>query len=305
MATSPVTYSNQGPRLTVNAMLKDPLLIRQRMLRMADKQFIMEALLRNVGATTSGVVQYEESSPQFADQEPMVVAEGGEIPLGTGSEGLWKAAATIKLARGIEITREARDRNRFDLVQKRMNQVRNTMVRAWERRLFTMFSTHPGISTVAGGVWSSVADGSIRANILDGIQAVTEAVSPTTGNPDDFLGFTPDTIVIPQTTMYDMLLNTAFIDVYKNSPIITKSPIYTGTLEREILGLTVMTSRFLAPGAAYILERGTAGGYSDERSLSISPTREEPNRECWRSNVVRRTAMFLDEPGAVCKITYT
>lgn len=305
MATTSVQYSNQGPRITVNAMIKDPLLVRARMLRMMDQQFIMEALLRNVGGTQSGVIQYEESSPQFLDDVPMTVAEGGEIPLGQGAEGLWKAAATIKLARGIMITREQRDRNRFDLVQKNMNRLRNTMIRSWEIRLFNMLSTHPSVPVVAtgGDPWVLGPAATIRNDILAAIQAVAEAKSTTTGGANDYFGFTPDTLVISTRTMYAMMQNAAFIDIYKSSPIITKSPIYTGTLEREILGLTVMTSRFMSDTEAYVLERNTIGGYADERPLTVTPTREQPDNETWRADVIRRTGMFLDEPQAAAKIT--
>lgn len=300
--TIPVQYSNEGMRVTVNAMIKDPLFIRGRMLRMADKQFIMEALLRKVPNTQSGVVQYEETSPQFADDEPMLVAEGGEIPLGLGQEGKIKAAATIKLARGVEITREQRDRNRYDMVNKRMTQVRNTMVRAWERRMFTLLNTHPDVATVAtvGDAWSTQT-AKIRNDIMDAIEAVAEAKAGQQGD-DDYLGYEPDTLVVSTRTRYNMMLNDLFAKVYEQSPLATKSPIYTGQLERDVLGLTVMVSRFMPDDVAYVMQSKTIGGYSDERPLTISPTYEDRDREVWRANVVRRTAMFLDEPKAAAKI---
>lgn len=306
MATTPVQYSNQGPRITVNAMVKDPLLIRQRFLQMADKEFIMEALLRNVGGTQSGVIQYEESSPLFLDDDMAVVAEGAEIPLGQGSEGLWKAAATIKIARGIVVTQEARDRNRFDLVQRRMVQTKNTMIRAWERRLFTLLSTHPSIPLIAtaGDPWTGAAP-LIRKDIILAKKAVEQAISPTTGGADDFLGFTPDTLVVSRNVAYTMTLDPAFIDIYKSSPLVTKSPIYTGQLERDVEGLTIMASRFLPDTYAYVMERGTVGGYSDERPLYVSPTVRDDDREIWRANVVRRTGMFIDQPLACAKIDIT
>jgi hypothetical protein len=275
---------------------------------MADKQFIMEALLRNVGRPESGVIQYEESSPLFLDDDMAVVAEGAEIPLGQGSTGLWKAATTVKIARGIVVTQEARDRNRVDLVQQRMTQVKNTMVRAWERRLFAMLSTHPDIPTVStgGGVWAGTgATPTIRKDIIMAKKAVGQAVSPTTGNPDDYLGFEADTLVISENTAYTMTLDPSFIDIYKSSPIVTQSPIYTGQLERQVEGLTIMTSKFLPDTYAYVLQRNVIGGYGDERPLFVSPTVRDDDREIWRSNVVRRTGMFLDQPLACAKIAIT
>lgn len=297
------SYSNQGMRITVNSMIKDPLVIRQRVLRMADKQFIMEALLRKVPNTQSGVVQYAQEEPLFLNDEPEVVAEGAEIPVLQGSDAQLKAAHTIKLALGIEITQEMRDRNRVDRVQKRLDQANNTMVRAWENRMFSMVQGS-GAPTVAATVpWDAVDPNTvkIRKDVLSGISAVSEALAGDQAN--DFLGFVPDTLVISTRTMYNMLLNDPFVKIYEQSPLVTKSPVYTGQLERQILGLNVMTSRFMPDTEAWVLEAKTIGGYSDERPLNVSPLRRDDDREVWRANMVRSTAMFMDEPKALARIT--
>lgn len=306
---TPSHYSGSGPRITVNSFIKDPLLIRARMIRLAEQQFIMEALLRQVPGTDSGVIGYEESTPLFTDDDAAVVAEGAEIPLTMGQDGVPKAAFTIKTALGIEITRETRDRNRVDKLQQRMVQVRNTIVRHWERRLFNAFNAAVPTANVLdiGGAsfaarnWYTGTAPTIRDDILSAIQLVSEAEVP--GQDDSFLGFVPDTMVISTRTMYAMLKDDGFAEIYKNSPIVTESPVYTGQLPRQIFGLTIMSSRFMGDDDAYILQRKEVGGYSDERPYSVSPTREDPDREVWRSNAVRRTAIFVDQPYAIAKIT--
>lgn len=304
---TPVTYSGAGPRITVNQMLKDPLAIRERMLRMADKQFIMEALLRRVPNTQSGVVAYNESTPLFADDDAAVVAEAAEIPLGQGQSGVPKAAFTVKTALGIEVTRETRDRNRMDLVTMRMTQVRNTFVKHWENRLFTALNAAVPAGNIvtisAGNEWDSATQTNvnIRQNILDAIEKVAEATVPGQGS-DAYLGFVPDTIVMSTRVMYDLLLNDKFVKIYEQSPLAEKSPVYTGTLERQILGLNVLTSRFMNDDFVFVLESKTVGGYSDERPLQVSPTYPDNPREVWRSDVVRRTAIFVDQPLAIAKI---
>lgn len=301
-----VTYSGQGPRLTVNAMLVDPLMIRARMLQMMTQQFIMAALLRNAPATQSGAVVYAESNPLFATDDAAEIAEGAEIPLGQVQVGNPKVQVTRKTGLGVEITREMRDRNRIDLVQLSMDQVRNTMVRNWERRLFTAFdaATAQTGMVVAGSQWSNPASGNARQDILSATKAVTEAIAPSMdpNNQQDFFGFVPDMLVISTTSQYNLMQNSNFVQLYLGGDIAERNPNYTGQLERKLLTLDVLTSRFVAPNTSYVLQSNVVGGYSDERPLGVTPLYADLPREVWRADVVRRTAIFIDQPYAVAKI---
>lgn len=303
---TPVTYSGQGPRLTVNALLVDPLMIRARMLQMMDQQFIMNALLRNAPGTQSGAVVYAESNPLFAQDDAQEVAEGGEIPLGQSQIGNPKVARTTKTGLGVEITREMRDRNRIDLVNLAMDQVRNTMVRNWERRLFTSFdaATAQTGMVVAGSAWSVPSSGLARRDILSATKAVTEAAAPNMdpNNQQDFFGFMPDTLVISTTSQYNLMQSTDFVQLYLGGDIADRNPYYTGQLERKVLNLEVLVSRFVAPNTSYVLQSNVLGGWSDERPLGVTPLYADMPREVWRADVVRRTAIFIDQPYAVCKI---
>lgn len=303
----PSQYSGSGPRITVNAFIKDPLLIRARMTNMFEQQFIMNQLLRNVGSAEAGVIQYEESTPLFTDDDASVIAEGGEIPLTTGQDGIPKAAFTIKTGMGIEITEETRTRNRVDKLQQRMVQVRNTITRHWERRLFNAFDAAIPAGnvldlgpTAAASSWYAGSAPKIRNNILDAKQLITEAQVPS--QDSNYFGFDPDTIVISTRTLTAMLKDDEFAKVYANSPLANLSPRYTGVLEKQLYGLTWVTSRFMGDEDAYLLESGTCGGWSDERPLQTSPTYQIREREVWRSDVVRRTAIFVDQPYAIAKI---
>lgn len=301
--TTPHTYSNSGNRITVNAMIKDPLLIRARMLRMMDQQFIMNTLLRRAPRAEAGVILYQQSTPLFTDDDVSVIAEAAEIPLVQGQDGIPQVAFTVKTGLGIEITIEMKNRNRVDQVQTRMTQVRNTILRHWERRLFQAFTTAvPAGNTItltAGSEWDGTTP-AIRSNILDAMQLIREAEVP--GMDDAFLGFDPDTIVLSTRTATMMMKDDDFRKVYEGSPLANKNPFYTGQLERQAFGLNWITSRFMTDDEVYLLERNTVGGYSDERPLQVSPTYEDRDREIWRTNVVRQTGIFVDQPYALAKI---
>lgn len=306
MPTASGNYSQQGLRITVNGLIKDPLMIRERFLSMARNQFMMEDVLRRVPGTDSGVIAYSESAPLFADEDPSVVAEGGEIPIVTGKDGVPKAAFTVKLGAGIEITRETRDRNRVDKVNQRMEQVRNTFVRAWERRMFDALNAAAVPTQAASAAWGTTTT-NIRSDVLTALRAVREAnLSGAAPGPnvDDYLGFEPDTIVMSTRTEAKFFNNTSVVEVYKNGGSLDmKQPMYTGTLERTFMGLRVLTSRFMKDDFVWIMERKTVGGYSDERPLGVTPLYEDRPREVWRADAVRRTAIFVDQPKAAIKIT--
>jgi hypothetical protein len=296
-------YSGQGPRLTVNSMIADPLMIRARLLQMADQQFIMEALLRPVPSTPSGAIVFSESTPLFASDDATDVAEGGEIPLGVGQDGLPRVAHTTKTGLGIEITREMRDRNRTDLVNLRLDQVRNTLVRNWERKLFAAFSgLTPAVTINAANPWASST--TIRNDIGGAVKGITTAVTPNSdpNNNQDYIGFVPDTLVIPFASQYDIMLNTSFTSLYLGGDIAERNPQYTFQLERNVMNLQVLMSRFLPAGTAYVLQSKVCGGWSDERPLGVTPLYPDQPREVWRADVVRRTGIFIDQPLSVAKI---
>jgi len=311
VAPTPHSYSGEGPRITVNAMVKDPLIIRARMLQMFQQQFIMEALLRQAPPAEAGVLLYSESTPLFTDDDASVIAEAAEIPLVQGQDGVPKAAFTIKTGMGIEITVEMKNRNRVDQVTTRMTQVRNTIVRHWERRLFAaLLAAVPAANVLnldAGGTgfaannWYTGSAPKIRENILDALELVREAVHPGLGS-DAYLGFDPDALVISTRTATAMMKDDDFRKAYEGSPLAEKNPFYTGQLERQVMGLNILTSRFMNDDYAFVLQKKVVGGYTDERSLQTSPTYEDKDREVWRANTVRQTGIFIDQPYAVAKI---
>lgn len=303
------TYSSSGNRLFVNDLIKDPLLIRGRLLDMARNQFMMEDVLRRVPGTQSGVVQWSETTPLFASEDPSIVAEGGEIPLIQGEDGVPRAAFTVKIAAGIEITREARDRNRIDQVNKRLTQVRNSFVRVHERRMLSALNAAATLTMDSTLPWTTNTAAPIRSDVLTAIRTVREAnASNTPGGPDvnDYLGYEPDTLVMSTRTEALFFNNDSVTEVYeRGSSLDMKQPMYTGTLEKTFMGLRVLTSRFMEDDVVWIMERKTVGGFSDERPLGVTPLYEDKPREVWRADAVRRTAIFIDEPKAAIKIDIT
>lgn len=308
------SYSTQGTRVTVNDFIKDPLLVPARMLRLLDNEWIMESILRKEGPAVGGVISFEESTPLFADEDPSIVAEGGEIPLVMGSDGLPRAAYTVKLGAGIEITRETQSRNKLSKVTRRMDQVANTFTRAWELRMKTaldaavaatgkVFDATTGVVGAVGyNVWDDVT-APIRIQTMKTKLLVSQSVATTDPQQaNSFLGLRPDVMIMSENNATRFIANNSVNDIYKNSPEVKNAPLFNGTLPRQFMNLFIMSSRFLSDADVYVLERKTVGGYSDEYAFATTPMYEDKPRQTHRADSTRRTAIFIDQPQAVAKI---
>jgi hypothetical protein len=299
-------YSNEGPRLTVNDLIKDPVLIPRRFLKLAEHEFMMESLLRRVPSATGGVIKYELEPPLFAEDDPLIVAEGGEIPLTQAAVGEPRSVITTKYGSGIEITKEMKTRNRLDEVNRRSEQVKNTFVRLYENQMLSLFQNavtqEVDASTFGTGgtdeAWDLNDTTTIRAQILTAVETVAEA-RDASNNP---LGFNPDTLVLSRADSYHLLRSEDFSKHYGGN-VADENIQFSGKLPSKILGLNVLVSRFMPTGTAYVVERQAIGGFSDEYPLTAEPLEYEKRRQLWYSVVTRRTGMFIDQPKSACKLT--
>lgn len=295
-----------GPKLTVSAMVKNPTIIPKRIISTLEQQFIVDALLRKLPPTQSGVYVYEESTPLFADEDAQIVEEFGEIPIVSGKVGARKVAFTVKRALGLKVSQEMINRNAVDRVNTQMTQIKNTMLRTWETVFLQAVLNHPDIPTMASTAPWDGAGSKIRFDLADGQRRVGDAAP--VDSPDNYYGFEADTLVIGRKTRTDLITSDDFNAVYRNGAnLAEKSPEYKGTLPGEFYGLTIMVSREmdrLAPDRALLLQRKVLGGIGDERALRSTPLYEEKrSNETWRSDTLRQSAVVIDQPKAALWIT--
>jgi hypothetical protein len=296
---------NDGQRVTVNTIVKQPRLLQARILRMFEQAFITNYLLRDAGSIPSGALIYHESTPQFADQDVEIVDEFGEIPLVMGSVGQPKMVKTVKRAAGVQISQEMRNRNDMDRLNIQLKQLRNTMIRAWEDVFLRTLLSHPDLHTIAATtVWSSTAS-KIRFDLGEGAKVITQSAADG-DNGENRFGFNPDTLVIGETTQWDFLQSDELAKLFIGN-LAAQNPQYTGVLPNKLGPFTVVKSwrlDKLAPGSALLLERGTVGGYGDERPLWVTPLYPSAREnETWRSDTGRQGAVFVDQPKCACLIT--
>lgn len=290
-----VVSSADGPQLTVNSLLKSPTVIPRRIIDITSQRFIADQILRAAPQAPSGVVQYWESNPLFADTDSEPVREYGEIPVTTTSVGDLFVVQVVKRALGLRISREMADRNAIDLVNLKIQQVSNTLVQDWDLVFMNaLVAAIPSSHTAAA---SSTWDGSTPAPRKDILTAAQSII-------DEKRGFTPNTLIIPVDSVVDLVAND---DTWKAwvGNVADQSPAVTGRLPNKIFGFDVWTTYNLAAGTAIVCERGTCGFISDERPLQSTPMRYIEDTETWRNNTIRSSAVGIDQPLATALITGT
>ena len=76
-----------------------------------------------------------------------IIAEYGEIPVAKGADGTPRAVFTVMGGGALVISEAMRRRNSIDLVNKRLRQIKNAMVKFWDDRFMQAVFTNASIPT--------------------------------------------------------------------------------------------------------------------------------------------------------------
>jgi hypothetical protein len=320
----PIIGSTDGPRITINDYLKDPLRIPAMIMSMMRNEFIIDAVLRDAGNNESGAVRYEQSTPLYADHDPDIRAEFAEVRAVSASVGPLNVAYSYERALAIQVSDAMRRRQIVDPVNRQLTQVKNSMVRSWNVAFFTLLdSLIPAaqkIAIPAAEAWdgaisffgagggnppvmgtnATITGNIIRAQLSDAVWLVENAASAL--QPNNFFGFEPDTMIIDHTAKLALFKSADFAKPYIGDAA-SDSILYTGLMPRKILNMDVLVSRQCTPGNIYICQRNTLGFISDELPTTASPLYRDEPRKTWRSDVQRASAMGLDQPQAIAVLT--
>jgi len=300
MAPLPTITSQDGPKITLNAYLKDPLLVPTVTVQMMDQGFLADAILRHVGQADAGVVRYSESTPIYADSTVRVRAEMAEVPIAQGSMGQPNSTYTSDRSLSVVITDEDKRRSNIDKLNVRMMQVKNSIIQAWDQAFVAAVTGNPSVNTfTASGVWSG-ASYDIRNDILSAAKLIDTA---TDAQGSQF-GFEADVLIVNKNTKYDILRSNQFQTPYVGD-IASENLKYTGVLPQKLLNFDVVTvpTTILATGTAILLQRNVSGFIADEVPLNATALYRDEPRKLWRSDVQRVSAVGLDQPKSVTLIT--
>jgi hypothetical protein len=300
---TPAYTSLDGPRITVDALLKDPLTIPALILDMTQNEFIVDAVLRNGGLAESGAVRYAESTPLYADDTPEIRAEFAEVPVVPTSVGIPRVVFSHERAMAIMVSDEMRRRQVVDPVTRQLQQVRNTMTWSWNSAFYSAVAANAGIQTLAvSNAWAS-SNATIRADIANAVYLVENAsISSSISGLAQYLGFEADTMIINHATKNTLLQSSSFAAPYIGD-IASENLQYTGVLPNKVFNLDVMVSRQVPTGNAIVMQRQRCGFIADELPMVASPLYRDEPRKSSRSDVQRASAIGLDQPLSIVLIS--
>ena len=292
---TPAYTSLDGPRITYDALLKDPLVVPELILQMAQNQFIVDAVLRPAGLAESGAVRYQESTPLYADDTPEIRGEFGEVPIVPTSVGIPRVVLAHERAMAVAISDEMRRRRVIDPFNLQLQQAKNTMIYSWNTAFYSAVAANANIQTLAvSNPWAS-SNATIRADISNGIYLVENAQITSALGFNQFLDFEADTMIINHGSKNTLLQSSSFAAPYIGD-IASENLQYTGILPNKVLTLDVLVSRQMPAGNAIIMQRNRAGFIADELPMQASPLyRWEPTKSS-RSDIQRASAIGLDQP---------
>jgi hypothetical protein len=292
---TPAYSSLDGPRITVDSLLKDPLTIPALILDMTQNEFIVDAVLRQGGAATSGAVRYSESTPLYADDTPEIRAEFAEVPVVPTSVGIPRVVFTHERAMAIMVSDEMRRRQAIDPVTRQLQQVKNTMVYSWNTAFYSAVIANAGIQTLAvSNPWAS-SNATIRGDIANGVYLVENAQITSPLGIASYLGFEADTMIINHGTKNTLLQSSSFAAPYIGD-IASENLQYTGILPNKVFNLDVLVSRQVPAGNAIIMQRNRCGFIADELPYTAGPLYRDEPRKTFRSDTQRSSAVGLDQP---------
>ncbi len=292
--TSFVSSTDQPRQYVVNDFVKQPTLVQSVVPKMLNKQFIADGLLRRAPAAPGGVVKFFEDEPMFADGIE-IVAEYGEIPVMHSGEGTPRAVFTRKGAGALVVSKEMRTRNDMDAVNKQLRRIRNSFVRFWDDAFMQAILTNPviqGNKTPVALPWTDDT-AKVRRNLAEGKE---DMLGRTDENGNELL-FTPDTLVIHPLRAEALTYNNDVAKVFSGN-IADQDPIIRGDLGRDLGGLRIIKSFRMPVDHALILERQTVGFISDEWALDTTAMYEIRERQSYRSDTTRLSAVGIDAPKA-------
>ncbi len=300
----PITGAFSGETLTVDAMVKDPTYIQERILEDLDGAFLEEALFRDAG-TNDGIVAYSEAVAPFLNDDAEVVAEYAEIPLSNMDSGKVKSLIGHKTALGVSVSLEQRRHNKLDPVVRKVNGLKNTMVRTSVRASLAAFANAEIPTLNVGTKWEEPT-----ANPLGDIRAAKRMISQAKPETDDqaLFGYKPDTLVIAESTLEAALEHDATQKFFIGNMAV-ENPVFKGITPGVLSQLRIVTSSWLEEDEIYVMEAQTAGFYSDSIPLTVSELYSPHGdngfggaTQSWRVDAFRTRIIAVDNPKAVVKI---
>lgn len=298
-----ITSAYEGPEITVDELMSDPTYIPARIVEDLENAFVEDLFFRQA-ESNQGVVAFREAAASYLGDDAEEIAEYGEIPVSAPELGPLKAAFGIKTGEAIRISWEQRNENKVDAVTRAIDALERTVVRHGINAVFGAFNSANVPELQASAPWTG---GEPDKDILDAIEAVQGAHED--GDESRVFDYDPNTLLVHPQSLTKLLRN-EMVQKYYIGNVANENPIFRGLRDIQLFGtLQVATSRLMPTDEAYVFESQAAGFKSDTMPLTATPIYSEGGDSqiggptmSWRSDLVRKRAIAVDNPKSVIRI---
>lgn len=305
-----ISHSYDGPKWTVNQLIKNPVWVPNIVAKMVEDSNIAEWLLRPGPTAVGGAVAFEETLALYAGSEGEIVAEFGEYPMTDTPMRTAMTRATTKRGLGFRISEEMRTRNDVGRVNDEMSMVRDTLVNGRDRVFFNAVLTNTQVQSFASGSadtvngWysSNPLQSNIRADITRALFRIASQ-GVTGAQYSEKLGYKANSMIIhPQLSM--MFMNSPEIEkMFDQNVPATATIKFEGLLPKKFMNLDVFTSWRCPADTVIVCQRNAMGFISKEWPLRGTPLKYNESDDTYTSYFRYRDLVAMDNPKAVCKIT--
>lgn len=282
-----------GVRITVDAFLQNPARVQKVIADLTGQRFIADRIFSPGPLATGGAVIFDQvmANELFTGRDVQAIAPGSEFPILNQLEAAPLVARTVKWGGAARFSYEQIDRDRRDVVNRGLTQIRNTIVRKVDSVAVGVLRAAPINQQVAAATW----DNSVAAIVKD-VQTAKTAVDKLD------MGYEITDVLISPETALNMITNDKLLSLLPRENFGAQpNPIESGEL-RGVMGLTWYATNRVADGEAFFISGRQAGSISDEKPL-YSRVVDEQDRESRLVMAARLVVPYVTDPLSVVRLT--
>lgn len=301
-----ISIDDGRKQVTVNTLMNNPETIPTRAVDLLRNAFPAESMLTDGGTANTLEFRFERNASRYVDSDPEVIAEFAEFPTVAPSHGEEIFGRAVKVGFKIEISREMKDFNNIQAVNKIVTRAVNTFKRYNERQLWEALLAADVPEIAAGVPWNQQGSDP-RYDIALAMETVASGAAVHDENIVE--SWDPDMIVLNKVITPTLQANDKFNKIFDGNGTNADNIAYTGKLPQAIMGLDALGVRFMDKSRVLVLQKGAPGFFKDPRRLEATPLRGEDgdplggDTETYSSRLSQIRFVGIDEPYSACWIT--
>lgn len=268
--TPPPAPTISGSTISIDAWLANPVRVTRFLNDLAAGYSIADRMLQQGPAIPGGALIYDQllTTDWFLGDDVEEIRPLANFPELTSTAPNPKIAASAKYGGQITVSREAKLRNRWDIVMRELTKLRNTVVRKKDTLAIAAIDASP-VQTLVGV--------DIGASTAEQIVAMLATAKGLVDNLE--MGYDADLILVNPVQGDEMVSKTALLTLLQNDGPAPGSgqPLRTGVLGR-ILDMETVKSNRIAVGTMRVVDSRMLGGISQEEGNGVLTNIYETDR---------------------------